>query len=247
LTSIATWRLQTSVIAVSQEVADSIRRNVGESVPVRVIRNGVDCRRFVRDATDGASTRGGLGIPSDAVVVGSVAVFRTQKRLDRWIEVAAHVQSRFPQTHFVLVGDGPERPTVEAAIREHRAESFVHLCGLREDVRPVISAMDVYLMTSIFEGLPVALLEAMSMQTPVVATSVGGIPEVVREGVEGHLAAPDDFGALVEAVGALVRDPATRHRMAEQARLRVMEGFGMARMQSEIESVYGSVLSGKGA
>lgn len=247
LLTLSTWGLQSFVVAVSQEVADSIAAHAGTRVPVRVVRNGVDAGRFRRDVLAGRTVRAKHGIPEDSVVVGTVSVFRTQKRLDRWIEVAARVHSAHPNVRFLVVGEGPERPRIEDAIVAHRARDFVVLAGLQEEVRPYLSAMDVYLMTSVFEGLPVAMLEAMATECPVVATAVGGIPEVVRDGAEGFLASTEDFERVVDATSRLVAEPRLRVQLGAQARTRVVESFGMVPMQRELETVYEEVVQRVGA
>lgn len=240
--TLATWRLQDLVIAVSGEVEQSIHEHVGDVVPTRVVLNGVAVDSFRRDRAAAAKVRSEWGIPDAAPVVGTVAVFRTQKRLEDWLAVARRVLEARPDAHFLLVGDGPERPQVEAARRALGLEERVHLCGLQPDVRPFLSAMDVYLMSSRFEGLPIAMLEAMSTGLPVVATSVGGIPEVVREGVEGHLAEPGDVPRLAEGILTLTADAARLAAVGEAARSRVEASFGMRRMQSSLEEIYREVL-----
>jgi L-malate glycosyltransferase len=241
--NLATWRWQQQVIAVSSDVAKSIESRVGLDVPVRVVLNGVDVDRFSPEAVDGSEVRTRLGIPPDAPVVGSVAVFRTQKRLDHWIEAASHIRREIPSARFLLVGDGPLRGEVEEAVERAGLQDAFFLPGLQEEIRPYLAAMDVYLMSSQFEGLPVALLEAMAMELPPVCTTVGGIPEVVRDGENGLLVEPGAPVVLAEAVVSLLRDRARWNAVRTRARASVIEGFSMRRMAGEIESIYDEVLS----
>lgn len=237
-----TWGLQARVVAVSAEVAASIERHAGRRVPVQVVRNGVPVARLRRDPEAGAAVRGRLGIPLDAPLVGHVAVFRRQKRLDLWLETAREILRHRPDARFVLVGDGPLRRETEAAARRLGLAGTVHFTGLQDDVRPYLSAMDLLLITSEFEGLPLVLLEAMALELPVVATAVGGIPEVVRDGVTGRLV---PFGEPETAAGAAVEvlaDPAERIRLGQAGRRRVSEDFGTERMLSELEAVYREVV-----
>ncbi len=248
--NLRTWGWQAEVIAVSDEVADSIRRRVGERVPVRTILNGVDIDAFDPAQHDGSEVRERWGIPPGAPVVGTIAVFRTQKRLDHWLRVARRVADATPDVRFLLVGDGPERGSVEESVDAHGLRRNVRLAGLQEEVRPYLAAMDVYLMTSEFEGLPIALLEAMAMAVPPAVTSVGGIPEVVRGGENGALHVFGDVPGLSNAVCSLLKDEARRRSIGEAARATVVECFSQARMQRELEAVYERVLardSGKGA
>lgn len=234
----ATWKLQRQVIAVSDEVAASIDRNHRFSVPVEVVRNGVPCESF--DGLDElrAATRASLGLADGHVLVGSVAVFRTQKRLDLWLDVAARTVRDHPSVRFVLVGDGPERANVEGWIRERGLDDVVTLVGLQEDVRPFLAAMDVYLMSSEFEGLPVALLEAMSSRLPPVVTAVGGIAEVIADGENGLLAERHDVAGLARLLATLVESPDRRRRLGAAARATVEQDFSIGRMSRHLETIY---------
>lgn len=241
--SLALWRLQRHVIAVSNEVAASVKHHAGDRVPVRVIRNGVTLSRFRRDNHDAARVRASLGIAVDAPVVGTVAVFRVQKRLDSWLAAARRIRNRHPKVEFLIVGDGPLKKDVEGWVASHGLADCVKLTGLLEDVRPVLSAMDVYMMSSDFEGLPIALLEAMAMELVPVATGVGGIPEVLGPGSGGGVVPKGDIDALARAVETLLELPRSERRVrGEAARRRVAEGFSSDRMMREIEEVYREVL-----
>jgi glycosyltransferase involved in cell wall biosynthesis len=233
-----TWALQRKVVAVSAEVAASIAERIGGRVPVQVVRNGVSLHHFSRDPEAGAALRRRYGIAIEAPVMGTVAVFRVQKRLAAWLDVAAAVRRARPEARFLLVGDGPLRAEVEAAIDAHRLGDAVILPGLQEDVRPFLSAMDAYVMSSEFEGLPVALLEAMAMEVPVACTAVGGIPEVIRDGVEGWLVDKERPQQLTDRVLELF---ARGRAMGAAARARVAAEFGMSRMQRELEAIYAEV------
>lgn len=239
-----TWRLQDRVIAVSDEVAQSIDRHLGSRVPVDVVLNGIAVERFRPDPEARRRVRRELGIPPDVpVVVGTVAVFRSQKRLDVWLRVAAELHSAGSPARFLLVGDGPLRRKLEATAEELGIAEVVTWTGLCSDVRPYLAAMDVYLMSSAFEGLPLALLEAMAMELPVAATAVGGIPEVVVEGETGHLVAPEHPLRLATPVTALLEDEPRRRRFGRAGRARVEGLFGTARMAQEIEAIYNQVLA----
>ncbi len=238
------WGLQDRVIAVSGEVAASIASHTGVRVPVRVVRNGVPVAQLQRDSEAGAAVRRDLGIAPDVPVIGQVAVFRPQKRLDLWLETAAAILRQRPEARFVLVGDGPLRGKIETEAHELGLRHAISFTGLQDDVRPYLSAMDLLLVTSEFEGLPLVLLEAMALELPVVATSVGGIPEVVQDGKTGRLV---PFGrpaeAAVAALGVL-EDTAGRATMGRRARSLVAEQFGTDRMLDELESLYRGVVDG---
>jgi L-malate glycosyltransferase len=238
----ATWGLQAEGLAVSADVEASIRRHMDERTPVRTVLNGVNVGTYARGVLEGRDIRKELGIADDAPVVGTVAVFRTQKRLQDWMAVARQVVDALPEARFIVVGEGPERPAVETAITEHGLGNHVYLVGLQEETRPYFEAMDIYLMTSQFEGLPIALLEAMAMEVAPVVTSVGGIPELVRHDVNGRMKACGDIEGMARDVIEILRKPALRGELASAARQTVVDGFSMERMQRELENIYIEVL-----
>ncbi len=242
--NLATWGLQRHVIAVSSEVADSARRRAGGRTPVSVVRNGIDGSRFEAARAERSATRARLGIPEEAPVVGSVAVFRVQKRLDLWLQAAAVVRASLPNARFLLVGDGPYGPQVTAWAREAGLDDALVRPGLQVDVAPFLGVMDAYLITSEFEGLPLALLEAMAAGLPVVSTPAGGIPEVVRDGATGLLVPPGDARSAAARVVDVLRDPPLRRRLGEAAAEAVGRDFGVARMAGELEALYAAVLAG---
>lgn len=237
-----TWRSQERAVAVSAEVAESIRTHLDQRVPVQVILNGVNVETFAPVPARDVAFRAGMHIPPGDPLIGTIAVFRIQKRLDDWIDVARRVSAARPNAHFVLVGDGPERERIEASVSGSTLEGRVHFAGLQEDVRPYLAEMDVYLMTSQFEGLPVALLEAMAFGVPPVVTDVGGIPELVRAGINGVLAPVGAVDYLAQSIVDLLDDPARRRDLGRAARESVVSGFSMERMQRDLEAMYERVL-----
>ncbi len=240
--NLLTWKWQDRVIAVSQGVADSIRAWVDTDVPVDVILNGVDTGRFRRNRPEGDRIRASLGIPSDAPVIGTVAGFREVKRLQDWLEAARLLQERHPDAHFVLVGDGPLREHITQLVATLGLGATVHLSGLRDDVRPYLAAMDVYMISSQVEGLPIALLEAMAMECAVVATAVGGIPEVVGAGDCGMLVEPGRPDLLAAAASSLLASRAGLRSRGQSARHIVESRFSLGQMVRRVEATYTEVV-----
>jgi L-malate glycosyltransferase len=239
---IRTWGWQEQVIAVSESVAESIHRHIESRVPVEVVFNGVDVDHFSVSKVEPGAVRRRLGIPAEAPVVGTVAGFRAQKRLPDWMEAAHRLRERHPGVRFLVVGDGAERDRIVARAVELGLNGTVHFVGVQQDVRPYLAAMDVYLISSAVEGLPVAMLEAMAMERPVVSTAVGGIPEVVRHGENGLLVEPARPGLLAEEAARLLASPDARRRCGVAARATVQARFGMSRMAREVEGIYLDVL-----
>lgn len=241
-----TWSQQDAVVAVSADVANSIRRNLGVDVPIYTVVNGVDVRRFDPVGSDGADVRLALGISGSSPVVGTVAVFRVQKRLDHWLAAAKLIRDARPESRFLLVGDGPERETVLREAATMGLSDVLLWVGLNKDVRPYLAAMDVFLMSSEFEGLPIALLEAMAMGVPPVATAVGGVPEVVQNGVSGLLVPFGSISELASAAVRLIDDVWARKDYGGRARDRVSEEFSISKMQRNLEEIYSKVAADRG-
>lgn len=240
--NLLTWSWQDRVIAVSSEVSSSIRSHANDRVHVEVVLNGIDTHRFSRDSSGTDMVRQDLGIPVTAPVVGTVAVFRAQKRLEDWLQAARLLHERHPDLHFLLVGDGPLRDELTALTCSLGLEGLVHFPGLKEDVRPYLATMDVFMVSSLFEGLPLALLEAMAMECAVVATRVGGIPEVIRHEENGFLVDPCQPTLLAEASSRLLTEPERKRRIGEIARDTIVREFGLQGMTSRLETIYEDVL-----
>jgi glycosyltransferase involved in cell wall biosynthesis len=242
--NLLTWGWQDRVIAVSDEVATSIRKHAdgNASIPIEVVLNGIDVEKFNPAALDAASTRSELGIPNDVMVIGTVAVFRRQKALHDWIEAAHLVHTAKPETHFIVVGNGPLRAELMKKVGAYGMSNVIHFPGLKEDVRPYLGVMDVFVISSIFEGLPLALLEAMAMGCPVVATSVGGIPEVIQHGENGYLVKASAPKSLAVQISSLLDSPEERRRVGVNARKTIEERFSVRRMMRQLEATYLDVL-----
>jgi len=183
-----------------------------------------------------------LEIPIHTPVIGIVAVFRSQKRLWLWVEVALKILEKCPETHFLLVGAGEWRKRLESQIEASGKSANFHLVGVQKKVIPYLSLMDIYLSTSEFEGLPIAMLEAMSCEVPVVATSAGGIGEVIQQGVQGYLTKIEQWHDLASHCVSLIGNPELLSEMKMASRERVVSDFSMKKMVIELEEVYSQVV-----
>jgi glycosyltransferase involved in cell wall biosynthesis len=237
-----TMRFNDRILTVSEEARSSLLQHLnGSRSKVQTLLNGVNTHHFNPDGFSREAAHSQLSLPTDTVVIGTIAVFRTQKRLDRWLRLAQRIHEQHPHTRFLLVGDGPEMKKLKELSQELGLGEAVYFPGRLEEVRQSLAAMDIYLMTSDFEGLPIALLEAMSMRLPVVATRVGGIPEVVTDGVEGFLSPKEDLDSLFGYLDQLIDFPELRTEVGRAARERVVDKFSIERMVGELEEVYRSL------
>lgn len=201
-----------------------------------LIPNGVDTDHFAPIA-DQPAHRQRMGLPPHAPIVGLVAYFKPVKNLPLFVEVAARIATVLPETHFVLVGDGEERPVVENLIRERRLESRFCLPGAVSDPVAWYQAFSILLLTSHSEALPGTLLEANSCAVPGVATDVGGVRDVIVQGETGFYTPPGDAEALAYYVQKLCQDEPQRRRFGNAARQRVIEHFSehaMVRRYAEL-------------
>lgn len=227
------------VVAVSPAVAELTRREHGIR-PGRLvtIENGVDVEAFQPDGHPRDEARRELGLRDHEIAVGVIGHLSPVKGHADFLRAAAQVYAQEARTRFVLVGDGPLRPALQALAASLGLAPRVVFAGTRADMPRVLSALDVVAVPSHSEGMSNALLEAMAMALPVVATRVGGNPDVVRDGVTGRLVAPRDPEALARALSELVKDPAARQSLGRAARRHVADTMSLSGMVRGYEELY---------
>lgn len=240
-----TFSWQACVIAVSDEVASVVLEVVKPAVRVKTIRNGVDTMEFKKGNFQVEELKKKLALPADAVIIGNVSSIRPQKRIDRWISIAKKISNQTPNVFFLVVGGGATKDELEVMANVEVGEDKVLFTGQSSEPEQWMACMDIYLMSSDFEGLPVALLEAMSMECVPVVTSVGGIPTVLEDEKNGYLFKPEDEETAVKRIIELIQQPERISRMGLEARKSVAEHYGIERMVRELEEVYEDVLSNR--
>ena len=177
-------------------------------------------------------------LPHHAPVVGNVAALVAHKGQRYLIEAAHLVVKQIPDARFLILGEGELREHLEHLVKEHALEKHVLLPGFRTDVIGCIKGFDLFVMSSVTEGLGTSLLDAMACERPIVATRAGGIPEIVEDTVSGLLVPPRDHHALADAIVVALKDDALRARMAAAGAARVRERFTVDRMVAETAAVY---------
>ncbi len=200
------------------------------------IHEGIDLGRV--DAAPKADLHAELWLPHHAPIVGNVAALVPHKGHRHLIEAAAIVVRKMPDARFVIAGEGELRQALERQIKDHRLEKHVFLAGFRPDILSVHKAFDIFVMSSVTEGLGTSLLDAMACGKPIVATTAGGMPEVVVNGETGLLVPPRDHQAMADAIVTLLRDPAIGARMGRAGEARVAERFSAERMVQETLALY---------
>ncbi|MER3408631.1 MAG: hypothetical protein C4306_00650 [Thermoleophilia bacterium] len=229
-------RLATVVLAVSRDCRRKMIEIEGlDRDKVLYLPNGIPP---LRPTSAGRRVRAELGISEDDPVIGSIAVLRREKAIDLLLVASEELRRRFPRLRVLVAGDGPERPSLERLARDLGLEKVVTFLGYRDDVAEVLAALDVVVSTSSFEGSPLALLEAMAAARPIVATAVGGVPDLIEHGVHGLLVSPGDSHEVSEAVASLLEQPEWGRRMGEAARERQCREFDIDVMVRRLEDLY---------
>jgi len=230
-------RVPARIYAVSQDLR---RHMIAEGFPagrVDVIYNGVDVGAPPSAHRD-AGKKAMLGLAPTDLVVGAVGRLDPVKDLPTLLAAFRQLTTSLPNARLVLLGDGPERHRVVRLIDELKLTDVVTLTGYRRDVRDLLPALDVYVNTSVFEGVSLTILEAMAAGLPVVATHVGGTPEVVVDGSTGLLVPPRDPAGVAGAIHELLCDARKRAELGRAGRSRLEQRFSIDRMVSEYESAY---------
>jgi len=230
-------------LCVSSDIAAEVeayrivpRRKIG------VVANGIDTARFEIHAGR-ESTRAALGIAADAIVVGTVGRLNEVKRQDRLIRAFARVRETSPTAQLLLVGDGILMADLRKLAVDLKIESSVHFAGYQTEPEKFLGAMDLFALTSRSEGMPLAILEAWAAGVPVVASRVGGVPEMMADGQTGLLFDPEDENALVAAMGRLIANRDLRRAMVEAGRALVIEKYDLRVMAANYERHYRELLT----
>lgn len=232
-------RVTDAFIAESRrDIRTGVAKGIGVQAKYHLIRSGVRTDAFEPDAVDRSRTRMELGIPPDAPVMGNVGRLSEQKNPSDWVRVASRVVTQIPDCRFLLVGDGPLRRRTEELLKQEGLSDNTVLAGLRRDPARMLAVMDVFLITSLWEGLPNAVLQAMAMKVPVISTDTGSVAEVIEEGETGCIRDHGDIDGLSEAAVHLLESRDNCFRMGRKAREYVLEHFAQGRMITETRALY---------
>lgn len=233
-------RITDQRVVVSQASREALARRGEPAEHITVIPTSFDDAAFA-DLPTRSEARRRLGWPADAVIVGFLASLTVQKRPDLFLDAAAALLPAFPRAHFIIGGSGP----MEARVRRRvtRLGPRARFIGARSDVPLVLAALDVFVLPSLFEGLPITVLEALAAGTAVVASAVDGTPEVVIDGQTGRLVPPGEGPALTEALRGLIKEPARAWRMGEEGTRRVAGRYTAHQQARRTEALYRALLA----
>ena len=237
-------RITTALIAVSPEVRDDlVRLGVAPREKFTVVRLGIELEQRIADRDGRDETRRVLGIGPDRFTVGWIGRMTGVKRTSDVLLAFKRLRERGVDACLCMVGDGPERDQVERRAHELGIMRDTLFLGYQEEVAPFYAAFDAMILPSANEGTPVSAIEALAAGRPVVATRVGGVPDVVRDGEDGFLV---DLGAvdqLADSLARLAEDPALREAMGSAGRARVLPRYSVKRLVDDVDRLYRSLLA----
>ena len=233
------------IVAISDATKSSLIEQGISSKKITVIHNGISLAEQFVDMAEVDQIRETLGLKKRSHVIGTVARLCPVKGQRELILAAKIIQDKFPNTEFLVIGEdyefeGKYRCDLEGLVKKLELEEFIHFLGFRSDVRRLIHCFDIFVLPSWIEGLPVTILEAMAAGKPVVATSVGGVPELVLDGETGILVPPHDVPSLSEAIMSLLNMPETAHQMGNNGREHISQEFSHKKMWTQIHQLYKS-------
>jgi glycosyltransferase involved in cell wall biosynthesis len=235
-------RFAKKVVAVSDVIAMKLHQCGVSSQKIMVIDNGIDLQRFSSQKRNHL-LKESLGIKDGSKVIGTIARLTKEKGHIYLIEAAKNIASVFPGTTFLIVGDGNERDRLEKRVRQLGLEDRVIFTGQRKDIIDILSILDIFVLPSITEGLPIALLEALASRLPAVATTVGAVPKVILDRETGLLIEPGSPESLRRAISELLSNQERARRLGDQAYRKVEKEFSAKSMAARYFNLYSEILS----
>ncbi len=230
-------------VAVSRRnIEKGIELGLFGSEKVRLIRSGIDIEYFA-SASAPPDLRRKVGVPEGVPLIGSISCLKPQKAPLDFVDVCRQVTNTAPDAHFLLIGDGEMRPQVEHRVREAGLSDRLHMLGWREDVAELLHLLDVFVLTSHWEGLPRAVIQARAAGIAVVATAVDGTVEAVTDGESGYLCRPGDCATMASRIISLLMNPDRCRQMGESGRNGLVE-FDQRTMVRQQEELYLELVAG---
>lgn len=234
------------MVAVSEAIKnDIIKYDNIEPSKILVIPNGIDTKKFDPERKF-INVREELSIKTDDIVVGFIGRLVPAKGLEYLIDAVLHLKDKYKKLKLIIIGNGSIINDLKDNTRKNKVHKHVIFTGERRDIPDILSCIDIFVMPSVAEGLPNALLEAMAMGKPVVATKVGGIPEVIQNGINGLLVPPHDAGSLAEAIISLIDNDNLAKKIGQASREFILEHYSIRSTVHKWQSLYISILEKKG-
>jgi glycosyltransferase involved in cell wall biosynthesis len=226
------------VVAVSSDVRSELVRNGAREQAVTTVLNGIDHTAFLRDRPRERAIRQELGLVEDDFVIGAVGRVEPQKRFDLLLEAVASLRAKYPRVKVLIAGTGSRFGELRDQVSHLRLDDVCRLLGNRTDIADLHHAFNVFVQSSDYEGTPNAVLEAMALESPVIATSAGGTAEIVRNGIDGLIVPTGNSPAIVDAIASVLRDPDAARARAASARRRVETDLSFEARMNAVEAIY---------
>jgi glycosyltransferase involved in cell wall biosynthesis len=230
------------IVVTDRDEQKGLQAGIGKRDQYHKIRSAIPLQDFDLLRIDRQLIRKELGIPINSLVLGTVGRFSAQKNPIDWVNVAEKISQEIPDCRFLMVGDGPLLPQVKSMLLEKKLENKFYLPGIQRNIPQMMAAMDVFLLTSLWEGLPRVIPQAMSMRLPVVATSVDGSTEIIVDGLNGYLCPPGNVNCLAESCLKLFKDSEVSQAISQKGHETALENFDLCQMIAQIDDLYNHFL-----
>ena len=231
------------IVVAKDNIDKALKHGIGRKEQYMVIRSGIETKKFASANFDKTALKASLGIPQNSSVVTTIGPFKPQKNLKDFIAAASLVSSKRPGTVFLVIGDGKQRAELESLISALKLKDAIKLLGWRRDIAELLSVSDIFVLTSLWEGLPRSVLEAMSSALPVVANSVDGTREIVKDCESGYLVEPKNPDKTAEKILELLENPELRSKMGAFGRELITTEYDIDFMVRQQEELYSELLS----
>jgi len=234
-------RFTKTVIFVSQaDKKKGCRYRLVPAEKMTVVKNGIDLSKIQKEAaiTQVPMLKDKLGLEKDSFLIGTVARIHRQKNIPGLIKASAVLRDRIPHARIIIVGGGPMMSKVKDQIDRLGLQKMVFMLGERQDVHQIMSMYDIFVLSSLWEGLPYVLMEAGALGKPVAASNIEGVREIILDNKTGLLVPKDDSRKLAEAVLRLEADPQLRFKLGRSLQKKIKDEYSLSRMIREIETIY---------
>lgn len=226
------------IVVANTDKVKGLKENIGEPDKYLLIRSGIETKNIAARAARNPEKKKKLGFSESTKIITTVGPFKPQKNLQDFIKLCAIVKQSITDCAYLIIGDGSERPGLEALARNLGVSDSLKFLGWRKDVSELLGITDVFVMTSLWEGLPRAILEAMCAGVPVVANAVDGVNDIISDNITGFLAKPRDVGRAAELVIKLLKDEQTAKSIGEKAKASISREFDIDEMVRKQEELY---------
>lgn len=233
-----TLKITDQLIAVSgKNIIKGLNDGIGQHHDYSVIRSGIELERFGHPQVDQQTMRNQLGIPLDATVIGTVIRLSPQKAPLDFIQAAAMLAQKLEKVYFIIVGDGPLHDDVVKKAQEHNIESKLIMTGLRRDIPELMNCFDIFVLSSLWEGLPRVIPQAMAAGVPVIATEIDGSAEIIKSDHNGLLVPPGKPECIANAVMRVLNHPDLKSTLIREA-FKTIDEYSAENMVAKIDTLY---------